>query len=98
MATYTVSAGHRSVGPFTVTSGGDTVTFTDSAGTVEVINPSSVDVYVSTASAPTVPAAGASSPALRVPAGMALEVGLGGSSSIRLIAASDAAGVSVQRP
>lgn len=97
MANYTVNAGHRSVGPFTVTTGGDTVTFADKGGRVEVVNPSSVDLYASTVSAPTVPAAGASSPALRIPGGMALEVPLGESGSVYLVAASDAAGVSVQR-
>ena len=77
MATYTVSAGHKSIGPFALVAGQvDTVTFTDNVAEVTVDNSEgSVAVYVTAdGSDPAVPAAGASSSAFRVPAGAVLDL------------------------
>ena len=78
MATYTVSAGHKGVGPFTLTASTvDTVTFTDNVGVVQVVNPgdNTAAVYVrADGTNPTVPTAGQSTAAMYVPAGTVLDI------------------------
>jgi hypothetical protein len=100
MATYTVSAGLNSVGPFTMTAGQvDTVTFTDNVRSADIVNTAgTVDVWVTLdGSTPAVPAAGSSTAAFRVPAGAVLEVELRkDSDSIKLVS-SGTPTVSVQR-
>jgi hypothetical protein len=93
MATYTVSAGHKGVGPFALTASTvDTVSFTDNvAGVVQVVNPgtNSDPVYVRTdGTNPTVPTAGQSTAALYVPAGSVLDVEVRGETdSVKVISA-----------
>src|SRR5690349_4049630 len=99
MATYTVSAGHNSVGPWALTASQvDTVTFEDNVASVQVCNDGTVDVYVRTdGTNPTVPSAGASSAAFRIPGGAVLEVEMRGQTdSVKLIS-SGTPTVSVQR-
>ena len=101
MATYTVSAGHRGTGLITmVASQVDSVVFTDNVSYVQVINPGSntVDIWATgDGSTPSVPAAGASTAALRVLPGMALDLELRGQvDTVKIVSSGTPAGVSVQ--
>ena len=91
MATYTVSAGHKSVGPWTMTASTvDTVAFTDNVAEVQIDNTEGSVRLFATAdgSTPTVPAAGASSATFCVPAGSILDLEMrGDNDSVKLISA-----------
>ena len=90
MATYTVTDGHVGIGAWTMTASTvDTVNFTANIDKVRIVSDGAADVYVRLdGTDPTVPAAGASTPALRLPAGATsvLDVPVrGGTDSVRLI-------------
>ena len=87
MATYTVGANDVGVWWTMTASAADTVNFTGNVSRVQVINEGTVPVYVTVdGSTPSVPAAGASTRAFRVPAGMARDLPApGGSDAVKLI-------------
>lgn len=100
MADYTVSAGHKGVGPWPlVASQVDTVTFTDNVGKVLVINPSTNtdDVWATNdGTTPSVPGAHVSTAAIRIPAGFALSFTLKGSTDVVKVISSGTPTISVQ--
>lgn len=99
MATYTIQAGHKAVGPWALTATQvDTVTFTDNVGKAQVVNTDgTVDVWVTTdGSTPSVPSAGASTVAYRVPGGQVLEVTMNGAADTVKLVSSGTPTVSVQ--
>lgn len=90
MADYTVSAGHKGVGPWPlVASQVDSVTFADNVGKVIVINTGTVDVWVTTdGSTPSVPGPHVSTPSRRVPANFKRDVNMWrNSDTVKLISA-----------
>ena len=101
MATYAVTAGHKALGPWSLTASQvDTVTFADNVSKVAVINDGSntADVWVTYdgATNPVVPSAGASTAALRVPPNSVLTFTLSGSADEVRLVSSGTPSVSVQ--
>ena len=102
MTTYTVSAGHAGIEPYTTTASQvDTITFTDNVNNVQVISDGGAEVRVTIdgTTSPAIGSAGASSPAYRMPAGTVstLDVPLRASVDTIKLVSSGAAVVSVQQ-
>lgn len=101
MATYTVGANDVGVGAWTLVAGQvDTVTFEADILSVRVVSDGVAEVMVTfDGSTPTMPAAGASTKGVRLPAGIAsvLEVPLSGATDSVKILSSGTPKVSVEK-
>lgn len=95
MATYTVTAGHVGIEPYTTTASQvDTITWTDNVGDIEVVSDGAAEVRVTTdGSTPAIGSAGASTAGYRLPAGVVSKLNLrldGSADSIKVVSSGQA--------